>query len=157
MVFHKATHSVPSSLVSHCMLCFPTPQRLNNSSQTTNPNWKTHLIHHRSAFFILTVFGFFCFRTLIFTDFIQSPIIFFGNVTSQIQDWLQIFQVWRPRFSVVILNEKMCSSPPESGLLFFLCTKSNLFTFSICNIQLPSGYGSNSLMQSLMLECVAMF
>jgi hypothetical protein len=23
MVFHKVTHSVPSSLASHCMLCFP--------------------------------------------------------------------------------------------------------------------------------------
>jgi hypothetical protein len=41
--------------------------------------------HHRSAFFILTKFYlksiefsvFFCFRILIFTDFIQSPIIFF--------------------------------------------------------------------------------
>jgi hypothetical protein len=41
--------------------------------------------HHRSAFFyphkilfeIHRVFGFFCFRILIFTDFIQSPIIFF--------------------------------------------------------------------------------
>jgi hypothetical protein len=39
----------------------------------------------------------------------------------------------------------------------FLCTKNKLFTFSICNIQLPSGYGWNSLMQSLMLECVALF
>jgi hypothetical protein len=78
-------------------------------------------------------------------------------MTLQIQDRLQIFQVRRPRFSVVTLNEKMCSSPPESGLLLFLCTKSELFTFSICNIQLPSGYGSHSLMQSLMLECVALF
>jgi hypothetical protein len=41
-------------------------------------------------------------------DFIQSPIIFFGDMTSEIQDWLQIFQGWHPRFSVVLLNEKMC-------------------------------------------------
>jgi hypothetical protein len=83
--------------------------------------------HHRSAIFyphkilfeIHRVFGFFCFRMLIFTDLIQSPIIFFGDVTSQIQDWLQIFQVGHPRFSVVPLNEKMCSSPPEGGLVFF--------------------------------------
>jgi hypothetical protein len=42
-------------------------------------------VHHRSTFFyphkilfeIHRVFGFFCFRILIFTDFIQSPIIFF--------------------------------------------------------------------------------
>jgi hypothetical protein len=46
---------------------------------------ETAVAHHRSAFFyphkilfeIHRVFGFFCFRILIFTDFIQSPIIVF--------------------------------------------------------------------------------
>jgi hypothetical protein len=49
----------------------------------------------------------------------ESPIIFFGDVTSKIQDWLQIFQGRCPRFSMVPLNEKMCSSPPKAGLLFY--------------------------------------
>jgi hypothetical protein len=105
------------------------------------------LLHHRSAFFyphkmlfeIHRVFGFFCFRILIFTDFIQSPIIFFGNVTSQIQDRLQIFQVRRPRFSVVTLNEKMCSSPPESGLLFFYAPKANCSPFQFVIFSYPLG------------------
>ena len=48
--------------------------------------------------------------------------------------------------------KKMYSSPPEASLLF-LCTKSELFTFSICNIQLSNRYGLHSFMQSLMLEC----
>jgi hypothetical protein len=95
--------------------------------------------HHRSTFFyphqilfeIHRVFGFFCFRMLIFTDVIQSPIIFFGNMTLQIQDRLQIFQVWHPRFSVVTLNEKMCSSHPDGGLLFFYAPKVNCSPFNL--------------------------
>jgi hypothetical protein len=46
---------------------------------------ETAVAHHRNTFFyphkilfeIHRVFGFFCFRILIFTDFIQSPIIIF--------------------------------------------------------------------------------
>ena len=121
--------------------------------------------HHRSTIFyphkilfeIHRVLLFFCFRMLISMDFIQSPIIFFGDMTLEIQDQLQIFQGHRPRFSVVSPNEKMCSSPPEVGLLFYLCTKSKLSTFSICNIQLPNRYGLHTFMQSLMSECIALF
>jgi hypothetical protein len=89
-------------------------------------------------------------------DFIQSQIIFFGDVTSEIQDQLQIFQGRQPRFSMVSPNEKMCSSPPKVGLLFYLCTKSELSTFLICNILLPNRYGSHTFMQSLMSECIAL-
>jgi hypothetical protein len=36
---------------------------------------------HKILFEIHRVFGFFCFRISFFTDFIQIPIIFFGDVT----------------------------------------------------------------------------
>jgi hypothetical protein len=45
----------------------------------------------------------------------------------------------------------------QGWFALFLCTNSELFTFSISSIQLPSRYGSHSLMQSSMLECVALF
>jgi hypothetical protein len=112
-------------------------------------------LHHASKIF--DPHNFFGFRMLILTDFIQSPIIFFGDVTLEIQDRLQIFQGRCPRFSVVPPNEKMCSSPPKVGLLFYLCTKSELSTFSIYNIQLTNGYGLHTFMQSLMSECIALF
>jgi hypothetical protein len=100
---------------------------------------RIRMLHHRSAFFyphkilfeIHRVFGFFCFRILIFTDFIQSPIIFFGNVTSQIQDRLQIFQVRCPRFSVVTLNEKMCSHLPRVVCSFFMHQKQTVHLFNL--------------------------
>jgi hypothetical protein len=89
----------------------------------------------------IRVFCFFCFRMLIFTDFIQSPIIFFGDMTSQIQDRLHIFQVQCPRFSVVPLNEKMCSSPPEGGLAcsFLYAPKVNCSPFQFVIFSYPLG------------------
>jgi hypothetical protein len=77
-------------------------------------------------------------------------------VTSEIQDQLQIFQGCCPRFSMVPLNKKCVSHLPRP-VYSFLCTKAELFTFSICNIQPPNKYGSQSFMQSLMSECVALF
>jgi hypothetical protein len=120
--------------------------------------------HHRSTIFyphiilfeIHRVLLFFCSRMLIFTDFIQSPIIFFVTWPWKSKTSYR-FSTPHPRFSVVSPNEKMCSSPPEVGLLFYLCTKSKLSTFSICNIQLPNRYGLRTFMQSLMSECIALF
>jgi hypothetical protein len=62
-----------------CVHCKKTDHCCSQSRQEKS------FLHHRSAFFyphkilfeIHRVFGFFCFRILIFTDFIQSPIIFF--------------------------------------------------------------------------------
>jgi hypothetical protein len=110
-----------------------------NYVQSSTTSQKGIFYPHKILFEIHRVFSFFCFRMLIFMDFIQSPIIFFGNVTSQIQDWLQIFQVGRPRFSVVTLNEKMCSSPPEGGLLFFYAPKANCSPFQFVIFSYPLG------------------
>jgi hypothetical protein len=71
-------------------------------------------------------------------DFIQSPIIFFGNVTSEIQDWLQILQGCRPRFSVVPQNEKMCSASPKAGLLFY-APKANCSLYQFIIFSYPMG------------------
>ena len=97
-----------------------------------NASQKCNFYPHKILIEIHRVFCFFCFRMLILTDLIQSPIIFFwqrdlGNP----QDWLLIFQGRWPRFSVVSLNEKMCSSPPEAGLLFFMHQKWTVHLFNL--------------------------
>jgi hypothetical protein len=47
------------------------------TSWPSSPSQKHVFYPHKILFEIHRVFGFFCFRILIFTDFIQSPIIFF--------------------------------------------------------------------------------
>jgi hypothetical protein len=126
-------------------------------------NWTQQ--HHRSAFFyphkilfeIHRVFGFFCFRILIFTDFIQSPIIFFWQRDLTNPRLATDFPSPGPKIFCGNTKWKNVFLTSQEWFALFLCTKSKLFTFSICNIQLPSGYGLHSLMQSLMLECVALF
>jgi hypothetical protein len=62
--------------------------------------------HYRSATFILTELylksikfsDFFDFRMLLFMDLSQSPIIFFGDVTSQIQDGYRFSKSCAPDF-----------------------------------------------------------
>jgi hypothetical protein len=100
--------------------------------------WNTEGNITEAWFFILTKFylksiefSFFLFKNANFHRFYRKPIIFFGDMTSEIQDRLQIFQGHRPRFYVVPLNQKMCSSPPEAGLLFFMHQKQTVHLFNL--------------------------